>query len=441
MAVSSSRSDADGFDHIAQVARPIPEWVRALRLAAVAGRAYFQLARSGGSLARHLPLPERVFPEILPESGLRPGFPAISGDCDLLDAFAAVEGNALQRLRTGLQLRAISHAGDERAYLEALDRNGGFRRRSRFDAVAVVVGDAIGGLHPKSVEDIIDDRYFVEVLDPIGAVMAGNDEAQRKAVEDGKIRAIHRISEQDLAITCMVDVKRLDEIRRLVAHGAIHAVEGDLARARLHAGLLENGFERHSSPARVAHGAVAQLPACDARIEESPAVAGALVDRHDLDCRHLLEVRQRKFRRPIDLALDLEREGGGIDVQGDVSQMIADEEGVVGRDDVCVKDGKRRLELRRPARQADHRALLRIFDKRPITVVERQGCRGCKRPNGGGSYSGTDRRNGSPGMFHEGAPVDHRVSSLSLLAARSASKSGRKFAQQPLPYIPTFVQG
>src|SRR3954451_25304087 len=28
-----------------------------------------------------------------------------------------------------------------------------------------------------------------------------------------------------------------------------------------------------------------------------------------------------------------------------------------------------------------------------------------------------------------------------LLAARSASKSGRKFAQQPLPYIPTFVQG
>ena len=69
----------------------------------------------------------------------------------------------------------------------------------------------------------------------------------------------------------------------LSADRPVHAVEGDLARAALDAGRVENGLERHAPPARIAHGAVAQLPARDARIEKSAAVARALVHRHDID--------------------------------------------------------------------------------------------------------------------------------------------------------------
>ena len=108
---------------------------------------------------------------------------------------------------------------------------------------------------------------------------------------------------------------------------------------------------------------------------------------------------------------------------------------------LVVEDGKRRLQLWRPARQADHRALLRIFDKRPITVVERQGCRGCKRPNGGEAIPALTAAMAAPECLMKVRLSIIAFLPFRLLAARSASKSGRKFAQQPLPYIPTFVQG
>src|SRR5450631_4819927 len=179
--VSSSRRDADGFGHVAQVARSVPERLHRLRLAAVAGRADLQFVRAGHEPDPHLPFAEGVFPQILAQAGLRPGFPAVGGDGDVLDALAAVECDALERgPRAGFQLRAVRDAGDERPYLEAVDRNGGFRGCPGLHAIAVVVGDAVRGLHPKSVEDIVDDRDFVEVLHPIGAVMARADETQRK---------------------------------------------------------------------------------------------------------------------------------------------------------------------------------------------------------------------------------------------------------------------
>src|ERR1700732_5080241 len=110
--VSSSRRDADGFDHVAQVARSVPERLHRLRLAAVAGRAHLQLVRAGRQPDRHLPFAEGVFPQILAEAGPPPGFPAVGGDSDVLDALAAVECNALERdRRAGLQLRTVRDAG------------------------------------------------------------------------------------------------------------------------------------------------------------------------------------------------------------------------------------------------------------------------------------------------------------------------------------------
>ena len=43
-------------------------------------------------------------------------------------------------------------------------------------------------------------------------------------------------------------------------------------------------------PARVAHGAVAELAAGDARLEEAAAVAGALIDGDDLGRLELADV-------------------------------------------------------------------------------------------------------------------------------------------------------
>src|SRR4051794_25230240 len=98
--------------------------------------------------------------------------------------------------------------------------------------------------------------------------------------------------------------------------------------------------------------------------------------------------------------------------------MIADEKGVVGRDDVAIKDREWRFKLWRSAGQTDHRTLLRIFDKRPFAIFERQRYRGCKCAQREGRHSRTERRNGGPGILYEAAPVYHRVSPFRLAAAR-----------------------
>ncbi|MGY3105636.1 hypothetical protein ACVWW7_002263 [Bradyrhizobium sp. LM6.9] len=79
------------------------------------------------------------------------------------------------------------------------------------------------------------------------------------------------------------------------------------------------------------------------------------------------------LRRLVDLALDLERELVGVEIVGQVGKVIAHEERVVRRDRAIVEHRERRLELRRPGGQADHRPLLRIFHQRPFAIGEGQG--------------------------------------------------------------------
>ena len=129
---------------------------------------------------------------------------------------------------------------------------------------------------------MVEDRDLVEVLDPVGAVIAGHHEAERKTVENRQVVAVHAIGQHHLAIAGMVDVEGLGEVRRLVHHRPVEAAKADLLGACLHAGHVEHGLQRHAMPARVAHGAVAELAAGDARLEEAAAVAGALIDGDDL---------------------------------------------------------------------------------------------------------------------------------------------------------------
>jgi hypothetical protein len=117
------------------------------------------------------------------------------------------------------------------------------------------------------------------------------------------------------------------------------------------------------------------LPAGDTRRDKSAAVPRALVHRHGLDRVELFEFLQREFRGLVDLALDLDRERVGIDVERDAGEVIAHEERVIRRDGAFVEHRERRLELGRTAGQPDHRALLRILDERPLAVLERHGHR------------------------------------------------------------------
>lgn len=73
-------------------------------------------------------------------------------------------------------------------------------------------------------------------------------------------------------------------------------------------------------------GAVAELAAGHARLEEAAAVAGALVDRDDLTGLHLADVAQRQFEGTVDLALDLERELVRVEIVGEAGEVIAHEE-------------------------------------------------------------------------------------------------------------------
>src|SRR5262245_21796384 len=86
--------DVDGLDDVAHVACPVPPRLRRLDLAAPAGRAHHERRGAGRQLDRGLPRPERVLAEIAAELRWLPGLAAVARQRDLLDAVAAVEGDA-----------------------------------------------------------------------------------------------------------------------------------------------------------------------------------------------------------------------------------------------------------------------------------------------------------------------------------------------------------
>src|SRR5215831_20547873 len=85
--------------------------------------------------------------------------------------------------------------------------------------------------------------------------------------------------------------------------------------------------------------------------------------------------------------------------------MVVDEKGVVRRDDIRIEDGEWRFQLWRPARQDDHRTLLRIFNEWPFPILKWQHCRGRKSAQRRSCHS--ERCDGSPGMLYEAAAIDH----------------------------------
>ena len=68
---------------------------------------------------------------------------------------------------------------------------------------------------------------------------------------------------------------------------------------------LEDVFQPSAFPFGIAHGAVCQLAAGDARSGKAPPVTGALIHRSDFDrIKFGFQIREREFHGRIDLSFD-----------------------------------------------------------------------------------------------------------------------------------------
>src|SRR5664280_617138 len=175
--LASDRSDLDRLDHVAHVAGRLPDRRRRLADAGACPGAGADVVGAGAiRRQREGEFAERVAPQVFAEEGVLPGFAAVGRDTDLADALAAVEGDAANdgRAARGDTL-AILQRRDERANREAADRPCRRRRGAGHDADAIVVGDAVGRLHPEAVELLVDDLDLRQVLDPVRAVVARHD--------------------------------------------------------------------------------------------------------------------------------------------------------------------------------------------------------------------------------------------------------------------------
>ena len=327
-----------------------------------------------GRLEGRLPFTERVLAQLFAQLGGLPGLAAIGRDRDLGNALAAVERDAAQHdFLAGLQLRTVLHAGDERARVEAVDRNGLGRSLAGRRARAVVGGNAVGRRHPETVEDLVEHLDVIDMLDPVRAVVTRHDQAQRVAVEHRQVLVVHRPGQHDFAVQRVIDVERLHKVRAAVDRWLVHAVEADLHRALLDAGLFQHALERHTGPLGVAHGTVAELAAVGARLEEAAAVARALVCGDQTDrFTQLLERVERQVEWRIHQARDLQAEFLCLDVGGNAAPVVAHEERIVRRDQSLVEHLEGRLQLRWAAGLQNQRALLRERDHFAFAIRKRQ---------------------------------------------------------------------
>ena len=236
------------------------------------------------------------------------------------------------------------------------------------------------------------------MLHPVGAVVARHHETKWESVEPRQRLAVHLVGEKQIRVGRLVDVDGLQEVRRSGKQRLVEAVEDRLLGRRHETGFRQHVLQADAPPLRVAHRAVGQLAALHARLEETTAVSGALVDRDDLHrLEVLLQLVERQSQRRRDRALDVQAELVGSQLLHRwrrSREMVADKEGVVRRQDSLGEHAERRLQLRRARCQPDQRPLLRILHQRPFAVLKRQrdrllgeGCDGWKPRDEEGSIS------------------------------------------------------
>src|SRR5690349_24258214 len=112
-------------------------------------------------------LPERIAASVLAKSCSLPALTTIDGISDFANTLAAIERYAAHGQRASRSdFRAVLHGRDERAHVEPPDGASRCRRRAGRNARAFVVGNAVSGLHPESIEHIVEHFDLRNVLDP-----------------------------------------------------------------------------------------------------------------------------------------------------------------------------------------------------------------------------------------------------------------------------------
>ena len=157
----------------------------------------------------------------------------------------------------------------------------------------------------------------------------------------------------------MVDRERLLELRG-ARRRSIEPARAHRHGPRRNPRQIEQMAQADADPARIADRAVAPLRAWYARREETARIARTLVDRGDLDAGHRQQLRQRDIQPPAYRAADRQAEAAHVHARRDVAIMPADEEPVVGGEDLAVQRVHRRLEQRRAGALQDHVALAGI---------------------------------------------------------------------------------
>src|SRR5215813_4174186 len=170
--VASRGLHVDVLDDVAQIAGGVPQGLRSLGLAnAVEGADHQAIAIRGRGSPDSRPFAERKTAEVGSELRAPPRGASVGRDLHLGDSVSAVEGDSLDC--DGLSHRHASarlRDGDEGTHRHSRDGYRARRRRARLHAAARRVGDAIAGLHPELLEDVIDDLDLGEILDPVGRV-------------------------------------------------------------------------------------------------------------------------------------------------------------------------------------------------------------------------------------------------------------------------------
>jgi hypothetical protein len=160
-------------------------------------------------------------------------------------------------------------------------------------------------------------------------------------------------------------------------------------------------LHRHALPARIAHRAMAELPARNARRDKAAAVARALVDRDNLaDGKIAAQTFERQLQRGFHMSTNRQAKGPRVDLGRQAGEMIAHEKRVIGREQSVVEHAERGFQLRRAAGQQDHRPLLRKLHQASFAIGKGQGDAAASSPAGRTDQGRASSRDKQP-------PVDH----------------------------------
>jgi hypothetical protein len=109
------------------------------------------------------------------------------------------------------------------------------------------IRNAVGRFHPIIIVWRVQYLDVVQHLDPVSGVPPGNDQAQRKAVQQRQLLAIHLVRKHNVAVAGVVDVERFHEGWGAVDERLIQSLEARRYRAGFYPCAIEHVAQTNAS--------------------------------------------------------------------------------------------------------------------------------------------------------------------------------------------------